>query len=79
LIWVKQFQKTECRFIFHTCRGTHFQEFLDLMAQLKRGECDGVKTRLGRLQVLSITVYAGSNFQFKHRMVKRKTFAVAIV
>ncbi|CAB4016585.1 Hypothetical predicted protein, partial [Paramuricea clavata] len=49
--WNMRGRPTVCLLIRdnHT-RGTHFQEFLDLMARLKRGECDGVKTRLGRLQ-----------------------------
>ncbi|XP_046843566.1 phosphorylase b kinase regulatory subunit beta-like isoform X2 [Xenia sp. Carnegie-2017] len=49
--WNMRGRPTVCLLIrdYHSS-GTHFQEFLDLMAKLKRGECDGVRIRLGRLQ-----------------------------
>ena len=43
---------------FPPYRGSHFNEFLDLMAILKKGECDGVKIRLGLLQVTCLVKYA---------------------
>ena len=33
-------------------RDPHFKHMLDLFAMLKKGHCDGVKVRLGRLQNL---------------------------
>ncbi|KAL3244039.1 hypothetical protein MRX96_019610 [Rhipicephalus microplus] len=33
-------------------RDAHFKELLDLLAMLKKGHCDGLKVRLGRLQNL---------------------------
>lgn len=49
--WNMRGRPTVCLLIRENhIRGTHFNEFLDLMASLKSGECDGVKTRLGRLQ-----------------------------
>ncbi|CAH2067131.1 unnamed protein product, partial [Iphiclides podalirius] len=33
-------------------RDPHFKQMLDLLAMLKKGHCDGVKVRLGRLQNL---------------------------
>ena len=32
-------------------RGPGAQNIFDLLAQFKRGDCDGTKVRLGRLQV----------------------------
>ena len=32
-------------------RGQNFSEFLNLLAQLKRGDVDGVRVRVGKLQV----------------------------
>jgi phosphorylase kinase alpha/beta subunit len=34
----------------NTLKGTHFTETLELMAELKRGECSGARVRLDRLQ-----------------------------
>ena len=36
-------------FLF-VCRGPNARLIFELLAQFKRGECDGVKVRLGRLQ-----------------------------
>jgi len=33
-------------------RDPHFKEMLDLLAMLKKGYCDGMKVRIGRLQNL---------------------------
>ncbi|XP_029835256.2 probable phosphorylase b kinase regulatory subunit beta isoform X1 [Ixodes scapularis] len=33
-------------------RDSHFKELLDLLAMLKKGHCDGLKVRMGRLQNL---------------------------
>jgi len=33
-------------------RDPHFKEMLDLLAMLKKGYCDGIKVRIGRLQNL---------------------------
>lgn len=32
-------------------RGKNFSEFLDLLAQFKSGDVDGIRVRVGRLQV----------------------------
>jgi len=32
-------------------RGQNFSEFLDLLAQFKSGDVDGIKVRVGKLQV----------------------------
>lgn len=32
-------------------RGHNFAEFLELLSQFKRGDVDGIRVRLGRLQV----------------------------
>lgn len=49
--WNMRGRPTVCLLIRENhIRGTHFNVFLDLMARLKNGECDGVRTRLGRLQ-----------------------------
>lgn len=37
---------------FTLCRDPQFKEMLDLMAMLKKGYCDSVKVRIGRLQNL---------------------------
>ena len=34
----------------HLCRGPSARYIFDLLAQFKRGDCDGIKVRLGRLQ-----------------------------
>lgn len=36
----------------YTFRDPQFEEMLDLFAMLKKGYCDGVKVRIGRLQNL---------------------------
>ena len=38
-------------------RGPNFSEFLDLLSQFKRGDVDGVRVRIGKLQVSMETIY----------------------
>jgi len=39
--------------IYH--RGSHFLKMMEFLSELKRGECEGVKVRLDRLQVFMST------------------------
>lgn len=43
-------------------RDPHFKQMLDLFAMLKKGHCDGVKVRLGRLQNLISSSCMGINY-----------------
>lgn len=43
-------------------RDPHFKQMLDLFAMLKKGHCDGVKVRLGRLQNLISSSCIGMPF-----------------
>jgi hypothetical protein len=38
-------------------RGPNFSEFLDLLSLFKRGDVDGVRVRIGKLQVSMETIY----------------------
>lgn len=38
--------------MYHNFRDPQFEEMLDLFAMLKKGHCDGIKVRIGRLQNL---------------------------
>lgn len=49
-------------------RDPHFKQMLDLFAMLKKGHCDGVKVRLGRLQNLISSSCMG---KLKHAMVNK--------
>jgi len=39
-------------YLYLLCRDPQFKEMLELLAMLKKGHCDGLKVRLGRLQNL---------------------------
>lgn len=50
-------------------RDPQFKEMLDLFAMLKKGFCDGVKVRIGRLQNLISTSCTGFHLLFLCRTI----------
>ena len=46
-------------------RGPNFSEFLDLLSQFKRGDVDGVRVRIGKLQV-SMETYTVFTINFQN-------------
>lgn len=45
-------------------RDPQFKEMLDLMAMLKKGYCDGIKVRIGRLQNLISSSCIGESLHY---------------
>lgn len=51
-------------------RDPQFKKMLDLLAMLKKGYCDGVKVRVGRLQNLISSSCVGELFCFTEYRLK---------
>jgi len=60
--------------------GAGAQNIFDLLAQFKRGDCDGTKVRLGRLQVCTgsilIMIYVESCLDGPRRQKKSKVLVL---
>lgn len=52
--------------LFAQFRDPQFEEMLDLFAMLKKGHCDGIKVRIGRLQNLLSSSCMGMSICLKH-------------
>lgn len=55
-------------------RDPQFKEMLDLLAMLKKGYCDGMKVRIGRLQNLISSSCTGKNERYRKWFLLNKFF-----